>query len=63
MNNFVVVYLPLPLVQLSNRVDQCVRSQDDTGALWPLGAHQAMFTQQDLAYVFRTCDSDEGLSK
>lgn len=39
MKNVVVVYLPLPLVQLSDRVDQCVRPQNDTSALWPLGAH------------------------
>lgn len=45
-------YFSVPLVQVSNGVDQGVGSQDDAGALGPLGAHQTVLPQQDLADVF-----------
>ena len=54
-------YFSLPLVQVSDGVDQGVGPQDDAGALGPLGAHQTVLAQQDLADVFSTCDPDDRL--
>lgn len=53
--------LSLPLVQISDGVDQRVGPQNDAGALRPLGAHQRVLAQQDLADVFSTCYPDDGL--
>lgn len=50
-------------MQVSDGVDQGVGSQDDAGALGPLGAHQAVFAQQDLSDVFCTRHPDHGLPK
>lgn len=54
-------YLSLPLVQVSDGVDQGVGSQDDAGALRPLGAHQRVLAQQDLADIFCARHPDDGL--
>lgn len=58
--NFLPSYFSLPLVQVSDGVDQSVGSQDDAGALGPLGAHQAVLAQQDLTDVFGARDPDDG---
>lgn len=50
-------------MQVSNRVHQGVGSQDDAGALRPLGAHQAVLAQQDFADVFSSRHPDDRLSK
>ena len=50
-------------MQVSDGVDQGVGSQDDAGALGPLGAHQAVFAQQDLADVFCARHPDDGFPK
>lgn len=50
-------------MQIPNGVDQGVGSQDNAGALGPLGAHQAVLAQQDLADVFCTCHTDDRLPK
>lgn len=51
-------YFSLPLVQVSDGVDQSVGSQDDASALGPLGAHQAMLSQKDLSDILSPCHSD-----
>lgn len=48
-------------MQVSDGVDQGVGSQDDAGALRPLGAHQRVLAQQDLADIFRARHPDDGL--
>lgn len=48
-------------MQVSDGVDQRVGPQDDAGALGPLGAHQAVLAQQDLADVFCARHPDDGL--
>lgn len=48
-------------MEVSDGVDQGVGSQDDACALRPLGAHQAVFPQQDLADVFCTRHPDDRL--
>ena len=50
-------------MKVSDGVDQGVWPQDDAGALWPLGAHQGVLTQQDLADILCTRHPDDGLSK
>jgi len=54
-------YFSVPLVQVSGGVDQGVGSQDDAGALGPLGAHQTVLSQEDLADVFCARHPDDGL--
>lgn len=48
-------------MDVSHRVDECVWPQDDARALGPLGAHQVVLPQQDLADVFGARHPDEGL--
>lgn len=48
-------------MQVSDGVDQGVGSQDDAGALGPLGAHQRVLAQQDFADVFCARHPDDGL--
>lgn len=46
---------------VSNGVDQGIGSQDDASALGPLGTHQAVLAQQDLADVFSARHPDDRL--
>lgn len=48
-------------MQVPDGVDQRVGPQDDAGALGPLGAHQAVLAQQDLADVLCARHPDDGL--
>lgn len=48
----VFAYFSFLFVQLTDGVDERVWSKDDARALWPLCAHQGMFTKQDLTNVF-----------
>lgn len=56
-------HLPLAPVQLPAGVDQGAGSQDDAGALGPLGAHQGVLAQQNLPDVVGAGDPDHRLSQ
>lgn len=56
-------YFALLLVQLSDRIDQRVGSQDDASALGPLRAHQYVLTQKDLTDVLGPGHTDQGFSQ
>lgn len=47
-------------MQRTDRVDERVWSEDDARALWPLCAHQGVFTEQDLTNVFSAGHADHG---
>lgn len=47
-------------MQITDRVDERVRSEDDPCALWPLCAHQRVFAEQDLTNVFSASHADHG---
>lgn len=55
-----LAYFSFLLVQLPDRVDQCVWSEDDACALWPLRAHQRVLPEQDLTDVLSTSHADHG---
>lgn len=48
---------------VSNGVDQGVGSQDNAGALGPLGTNQAVFAQQDLTDVLGARHPDDRFPK